>query len=229
MPSPSVWEDIRRVHQDGKISVTDILAKFNITQGALTYRIRREDWPRRPSPIKSGAIKRTAVASSTPPPTLADLSAEPSHAPEAELLLSPPAPASPAKKTVLTSIAHRRALVKRLYAAIDTKLSLLERRFASEMASLDAGKTKAISAADNERDTRTIGTLIKTLEQVTEYDHGHESGKRIPGGTAAKILHGAAAKSAAAASASLADETDRLRRELGDRLQRLVETAEDRA
>jgi hypothetical protein len=111
-----------------------------------------------------------------------------------------------------TPIAQRRALVARLTNAIETKLKLLERRFEREMTT----PGKGLSAADFERDTRNIGLLIKNLEQVTEYDHDQQLGKR---------LSGAAAKSASLATSALADEADRLRRELGERLSRLVDPA----
>jgi hypothetical protein len=99
-----------------------------------------------------------------------------------------------------------------LTTAIETKLGILEKRFDKEM----SGEGKATSAADTERDTRAIGILIKNLEQVTEYSHAHELGTK---------LSGAAAKSAARAASELADEADRLRRDLAERLQRLADAA----
>ena len=95
----------------------------------------------------------------------------------------------------------KRALVRRLYRAIDTKLRQMEARMRSDLDKPDGGTA---SAADHERDARAIGTLIKSLERIAE-------------------LESTAAKSTGASddARALADEADRLRSELAERLQRL--------
>jgi hypothetical protein len=77
----------------------------------------------------------------------------------------------------------------------------METRMQSEIEKPDGGTT---SAADHERDARSIGTLIKSLEKVTEIE------------TAAARSTGTTDDARA-----LADEADRLRTELAERLQRL--------
>ena len=199
MPDKPVWEDIRRDYEDHTISTKDVLARHGISRGILTYRIEKENWRRRPTIMpRSKATPEAGIGldSGTHPATAGERVVAPSTA-----------------KKKATPIAKRRALVQRLYNAIDTKLGLLERRFQCEI----EASGKATSAADFERDARAIGTLIKNLEQVTEYDHGNQPGKRISG---------AAAKSASIAATALADEADRLRRELAERLQRLVDPAQ---
>ena len=200
MPDPSVWEDIRRAYEDHSIKTADILKIYAISLYALNKRVTIEDWPRRPSIIALHRSARWDTAPSISP---------------AATIPRPVAPLATKRKT--TPIAQRRGLVQRLYAVIDAKLNLLERRFALEL----TGKLKPVSSADTERDTRAIGILIKNLEQVTAYDDGQAQGK-----SAGTALKGAAAKSAALASTQLADEADRLRRELGERLRRLAETPE---
>jgi hypothetical protein len=96
-------------------------------------------------------------------------------------------------------------------AAISLKLEQLERRMAQD---LDAAETGAASSTDHERETRAIGALIDNLGKVTEI--------------ASDIDRPAGGKSAIAA-AELADEADRFRRELADRLSRLVRPAVPRA
>ena len=206
MPDASVWEDIRRAYEDHSIKTTEILKIYDITQYALDKRRDEEFWPRRPSII---ALNRSARWDTAP------VESSPSAEVPAASRARPAATQTVKRK--LAPIAQRRGLVQRLYAVIDAKLNLLERRFALEL----TGKNKLASSADTERDTRAIGILIKNLEQVTAYDDGQTHGK-----SAGSALKGAAAKSAALAATQLADEADRIRRELGERLQRFVDTAQ---
>ncbi len=197
------WDAIRRAYEDHGIATRDTVAKFGVDKLTLYRRAVTDNWIRRPSLIKDRAAKARAVSASL-------------HSDLSEA--SCPLPAATEKATdlkTLKPIAKRRAILNRLTDAIDTKLQLLERRFEHELASADT-RDHRISSADFERDTRNIGLLIKNLEQVTDYDHAHSQGKRITG---------AAAKSASIAASALVDEADRLRRELAERLQRLVDTA----
>ena len=66
-------------------------------------------------------------------------------------------------------------------------------------------------ATDHERETRSIGALIDNLEKITEMEAGLGKSAGKPG--------------AAIAATDLADEADRCRRELADRLARIVEAA----
>lgn len=70
------------------------------------------------------------------------------------------------------------------------------------------------SAADHERDTRAIGALIGNLSRVTEIEADLE---RIPGAAAP-----AADRAKEQADRQLADEAERFRREVAERLARLV-------
>ena len=203
MPVKIDWVAFRHIYETTKTPVPEILKQFRTTRHHFTRHRIDEGWTSRPSAVARHASVRPAATSADEPATITD----------------PPA-TGPKRKS--TTISQRRALVARLTTAIETKLKLLERRFEREMAGLDQAtgttRAKALSAADFERDTRAIGQLIKNLEHVTEYDHDQQLGKR---------LSGAAAKSASLATSALADEADRLRRELGERLQRLVDPAKD--
>ena len=218
MPDTPVWEDIRRAYADHSIPITEILATFGITAYGLTKLRRDNGWPMRPNPVVAKAGTTAARKRATAPRTKAKAAAPDAvAAPPVSIPL--PYQATPKR---ITPIAQRRALVARLTNAIDTKLKLLERRFERQMAGIDTATGKGVSAADTERDIRAIGLLIKNLEHVTDYDHGRQLGKSAN----AKALSGAAAKSASLAASALADEADRLRRELGERLQRLVDPAQ---
>lgn len=120
-------------------------------------------------------------------------------------------PAGPAtgKAAPLTPAARRR-LLDRLVAAISLKLEQLEHRMAQDFArTLDGdAQADAATATDHERETRAIGALIDNLGKITEIEGG---------------LDRTAGKSPAASD--LAGDADRWRRELADRLQRLVGTA----
>jgi hypothetical protein len=97
--------------------------------------------------------------------------------------------------------AANRALIRRLYKAIDTKLHQMELRMANEI----ARGGDASTAGDHERDTRAIGGLITQLGKISEFaaDLNRPTGQDN-------------------ASATVAEEADRYRRKLAERLARLV-------
>jgi hypothetical protein len=96
----------------------------------------------------------------------------------------------------------RRNLIRRLYKLIDAKLKLMELRMDQEL----EGEGRTACAADHERDSRALGTLIRNLERMSEIDVGLKRGK----------------DGRPSSAAALADEADRLRRELAQRLARFV-------
>lgn len=100
----------------------------------------------------------------------------------------------------------RRTLVRRFYKAIDTKLRQMELRMATEIARGE----ETSSAADHERDTRAIGGLINQLGKISEF----ESDLDRPAGS-----------TDAASAARLAEEAERYRRALAERLERLIKPA----
>lgn len=91
----------------------------------------------------------------------------------------------------------QQSVVRRLYRAIDTKLRKLEKRMQSG---------EALTAADSERETRELGTMIRSFEKVTE--------------VAADIDR---PQESAAAKAPLvtAADAERMREEIAERLERL--------
>jgi hypothetical protein len=100
----------------------------------------------------------------------------------------------------------RRTLVRRFYKAIDTKLRQMELRMATEIA---RGEEKS-SAADHERDARTIGGLINQLGKIAELESD---------------LDQLAGSRDDASAARLAEEADGYRRALAERLERLIKSA----
>jgi hypothetical protein len=116
-----------------------------------------------------------------------------------------PPPRPPIERTPRTPADARRALIQRFYRAIDTKLKQMEQRMKKEMQNDDATQ----SAADHERDTRAIGGLINQLAKISEYEADLD-------------------RSAGQGDdfADLAAEAERYRRELAERLARLIRPVE---
>jgi len=123
---------------------------------------------------------------------------------------TPPAAAQTAADVppvLLATPVARRGLLDRLVAAISMKLEQLERRMTNDLA---AGEDS--TATDHEREARAIGALIDNLDKITEI----ETGIGTPTGKSGATLP----------ATDLADEAERCRRELAERLQRIVEAAE---
>ena len=117
----------------------------------------------------------------------------------------PPPPPPPIERAPRTPADARRALIQRFYKAIDTKLKQMEQRMKKEMQNDDGIQ----SAADHERDTRAIGGLINQLAKISEY----EADLDRPAGQGDDF-------------AIVAAEAERYRRELAERLARLIPPVE---
>lgn len=63
---------------------------------------------------------------------------------------------------------RRRDMIARLYQALDQKMQLIEERIAQSAG--HAGDAMPVSAADNERDARTLNALFRLFERLTEMD-----------------------------------------------------------
>jgi type IV secretory pathway VirB10-like protein len=203
------WSEIRRFYLDGEFAIAAIAERHGVSAQRITRRAQRERWPPRPP-------RRRTSATSKPRGKSDAKSATPS--PSDPAATAPRPKSRPKRPTVATgstarSFRARRALVRRLYTAIDTKLQQMERRMAHDMAT-EQGSSDT-TAADHERDTRAIGALIANLSRVTEIEAELE---RIPGTAAVP----AAQQGARDAEHQLADEAERFRREVAERLARLV-------
>lgn len=208
MPDANVWEDIHHAYVHTKTPINEILTTYNLTIYSFNQLRAKHGWPKRPSPIKpksKPAQTGPHLPTVAPPKSATDKTKPATRA-------KPSAPAKPKRRSSKTATA-RRARVTRLSAAIDTRLGILERRMARELDTIDSEDSP--SSADIERDIRAIGGLMKNLEQATEHEN---TGARTTGSSTR--TRGRERDPAAAA-----DEADRLRRELGQRLQRLVEAA----
>lgn len=191
------WQRIRRLYVAGARSIAAIAEQCGVSVQRITRRARTEGWPsrqRRTSGAREGPIRKREGKSA---PRRSTSSAT-----------SKPAPKRLGTTAATTTLKARRALVRRLYKAIDTKLKQMERRMAHDMATTEGPSDT--TAADHERDTRAIGALIANLSRVTEIEADIE---RHPGSTSPAEQQG---------DRQLADEAERFRRDVAERLARLV-------
>lgn len=91
-----------------------------------------------------------------------------------------------------------RDLVARLYGAVDMKLKAIEERMMSDEPS---------TPADTERDVRALGTLIRNIEKLHEFDDQLTRGRPGQGG---------------ASGPTTAADAERRRHELAQRIERLL-------
>ena len=211
MPKPAVpdWAAIRHAYEATDAAVAAIADEAGIAQTELQKVRKREAWIRhKPRGVAPGS-RPASIASELAPPVSSTAKTKP--AAKAPPPAAPPAPvmvpAQP-KRPAPSGAAHRRRLLDRLVAAISLKLSQLERRMSHDLESLEPGDPA--TATDHERETRAIGALIDNLGKVTEMETG--------------LARSAAAGGKSGAS-NLADEAERCRRELAERLSRLVDAA----
>ena len=198
------WSEIRRLYVHGEQSIAGIAEKHGVSAQRIARRAQRDNWPARSSRRRSSVRSKPRHEAAAPPPAaLATAKAT-----------AAPSPKSRVKRTgsAARSLKARRALVRRLYTAIDTKLQQMERRMAHDMATQEG--SSETTATDHERDTRAIGALIANLSRVTEIEADLE---RIPGT--------ATVPAAQQAELQLADEAERFRRDVAERLARLVRPA----
>jgi hypothetical protein len=195
------WSEIRRLYLNGKLAIAGIAEQHGVSAQRIIRRAKRDRWPARP---RSGAPSRKLGDKPAVKPATAP------RPPKAR-----PKRPSAATGSTTRSLKARRTLVRRLYTAIDTKLQQMERRMAHDMATQEGSSDT--TAADHERDTRAIGALIANLSRVTEIEADIE---RIPGAAAPTDRQGAQQ-----ADLQLADEAERFRRDVADRLARLVRPA----
>ena len=215
MPKTAVpdWAAIRHAYEATDAAVAAIAAEAGIAQTELQKVRKREAWIRhKPRGVAPGS-RPASIASELAPPVSSTAKTKP--AAKAPPPAAPPAPvmvpAQP-KRPAPSGAAHRRRLLDRLVAAISLKLSQLERRMSHDLAKdldpLEPGDPA--TSTDHERETRAIGALIDNLGKVTEMETG--------------LARSAAAGGKSGAS-NLADEAERCRRELAERLSRLVDAA----
>ena len=107
-------------------------------------------------------------------------------------------------------VSRRAGIIARFYAALDMKMREIENRI--ERASRSGAEE--LKAVDSERDARTLTALARLFEKLTELD-GAESGS---GKNANREEDNLAGKEI---------DAERFRREIAERLTRMLEAEED--
>ena len=210
------WAAIRRRYEETDARAGDIAADGGVSKSELESVRKREKSIRQkprgvPPGKKSSSIPPPILDNPPEPIPLAPVAAPPLKA-SAAARTPEPKPKKSKSKLATTTPAGRLRLLDRLVAAISLKLEQLERRMAQDLdkdpAAPDHGD--AATATDHERETRAIGALIENLGKVTEMESAHT--RSATGGKAAT-------------TADVAGEADRYRRELAERLAKIVGTA----
>jgi hypothetical protein len=209
---------VRHAYEETDATADAIVATFAIAKDEL-YRIAKKlRWRRRfPQVFPAGGRRKsqprpTSVSGPATPKALA-LHTLPA-VPPAVVSGSDPSEPDHARRRAApspSSVAARRRLLDRMVAAIALKLEQLERRMTQDLAAIARGDTQ--TATDHERETRAIGALIDNLGKIMEIESGFAK----------------SAASRAGAAADLAGDAERSRRELAERLGRIVEAAAKRA
>jgi transposase-like protein len=216
-PGPD-WAQIRQRYEETQDRVADICRDAGIAERDLVRARKKGQWRRQhprpfPPPRKALAAVRkeedAALASGGPEtdeakPDTGSTEDACEPVPGNPASTSPAAAAPAIPRRLLATPAARRRLLERLVAAISMKLEQLERRM-----SIDLAKGEDLTATDHERETRAIGALIDNLEKIRELEAGLAPNVGKSG----------------SATTDLADEADRCRRELAERLSRLVGAA----
>lgn len=216
------WAAIRHRYVETDAAVAAIANDAGISQSDLDNARKREGWKRqkprgrppgrRPAAPKPKQKQKPAIK----PEKRAAVAIEP----EAKPALAK-TKRKPARTTATPS--GRRRLIDRLVAAISLKLEQLERRMAQDLAQQDLAQhdladdgantpasRDTASSTDHERETRAIGALIDNLGKVTEMETG---------------LDRSAPRGKSTAAADISGEADRYRRELAERLAKIVGAA----
>ena len=213
------WAAIRHRYVETDAAVADILAGAGISKSDLEKTRKREGWIRhKPRGLAPGRRPPAVPAETLAPTRPAKSPATTKSKPTVTAPAAPAAPAVPSPLTIIkpkpqrpasSGISQRRRLLDRLVAAISLKLEQLERRMAQDLETIERGE--AATSTDHERETRAIGALIDNLGKVTEMETGLD---RSAGRGKSNI-----------ATSDIAGEADRFRRELAERLARIVGAA----
>lgn len=205
--APPDWVAIRRAYEETDAPVASICVAHAIDRKALSNAARRHGWRRKhPRPFPAGRLRVPDAPGQSVGPILS-IPASPTG-PSPDAASPPPAQIPSTTPNAAPPSPDRRRLLDRLVAAISLKLEQLERRMQDDLGLIERGE--APTSTDHEKETRAIGALIDNLGKITEIEGGLDR-------------HGPAGKSADASG--IADDAERWRRELAERLARIVEAS----
>lgn len=188
----NVVEAARRAYADDREAIVEVAARLGVSAATIRRWRVQHQWPLRSVRRKAAiakAARRGAAASTAArkPPPKTRVDSD--------------------RETPGTDARSREALIQRLYRAIYRKLEHLE----TSMETADPP-----SAADTDRETRAIGTLIRNVEKVAELE--------------TDLTRADTSSAAGARPASLygGDDADARRRELAERILKVRERHRER-
>lgn len=146
------WDAVRRDYVSGRCSIRILCARHGVSPGRLYKRVAAEGWP-----MRRGSAGRLL----TPMGLGAKDRDDPGHN----------AMAPGATKSRTTPPFDRELLLSRLSQALQAHISLVETRLAEY-----AANPAQVSAAERERETRTLGMLVRVLEGLSKLDDAAAAG-----------------------------------------------------
>jgi hypothetical protein len=198
------WDAVARDYAARTLTVGEIVALYAVSQSALYRRLHRDGWILRMSGAADASPKSRSLSGA---PACASNSSDDACPRTSSGCMHPPQRSTTPDGD---SRAHRQRrprrgdFVRRLTRALDRKITDFEARHA------DASPA---SAADAERDARTLNTLVRLYDKLRSAAKAAAS--TGPQGT------GCGAALAGAPAAKDIDDPDGLRRELARRLEKL--------
>jgi len=236
--SSDTWALVRAAYCDTTESVAKICARLGVNEKELYRRLDTQGWGRRSAKpgfvdpfkrAKSGAVVDLSqqAAPMDDPAAFGPVATEAGPAKKRGPRMRGNVPAKPRKRLSAGQKLTKAALALRLYNALDLKLSQLEKLMADGIEN---------STIDQGRQTRAISQLIKAFERVTEYDPDLLKSASVAGlgpnavagsacatGSATDATPGAAhASCASAPNTDAAPGTEQRRREIAERLERII-------
>ena len=205
----ATWAEIARLWREGADPVGEIAARFGVTRQKIVAVARTMRWPARgrrdvgpdadapARPISDRGKRKTAGATEGLGQHPVDGAGE-SVAAESSSRSNPTSARRPRRPS--KGAPARRAMVERLYDAMDVKLRRIEQHMAENA---DA------STADSERTTRSLNTLVRSLEKLSAFEH--------------KLGKAGKDRSEKAKEGGARDTTERRRQELARRIAKLLE------
>lgn len=191
------WAEIARLWLDGNEPLGRIAERFAITHQKITARARTEQWPARRGAMRNKNPSRNRAMAGKGHRGAAR-GVDDAEQPAGGLVrCGRGAAAAKGAGRTRDRAGARKAMVERLFDAMDTKLSAIEERIASGD---DA------TPADSERTTRALNTLVRGLEKLSDYE--------------GKLSNKAERNDGNKRQAS--DDPERRRQELARRIERLL-------
>ena len=191
------WSEIRRDYEGYELTKPEICARYGLSAWRLNQRRIAEGWAVRAKgwQRKSRAKQDNGAAARQVETDRSAIQQRPKACENNQ---------EPRRGRRGSKVNRRAQLIERLFRAIETELTIIEERMQDK---------DNRSPTDSERDTRSIGALIKNLEKLTEFDEqckgtGEDSGAE--GGSGIKGI--------------TADEADRIRRDLAARIERIIQS-----